>query len=154
MAKKRNPFEKLLANCKLNGIYQKQDGTWAINSSTNKRRMEGKGSAVGSSMGKKWVPSKILITVEDLENQWKKQGCKCYWFNIPLDFQLLYKDHPEWFPKHPMAPSVDRVDDKLDYTPDNIVISCRFANLGRNVYPHDKMRDVLNLIFENNKLTS
>ena len=151
MRKAKNPFDKLLSNCKMNGIYQKEDGTWAINSSTNKRRMNGLGSAVGSSMGKKWVPSKILITIEDLENQWKKQGERCYWFNIPLDLMLLYNNHPDWYPKHPMAPSVDRIDDLKDYTPDNIVISCRFANLGRNIYPHDKMREAVKFIIESNQ---
>ena len=146
----RDPFEKLLSMCKMNAIYEKPDGTWVINSSTNQRRREGLGSAVGSSMGKKWQPAKLLITAKDLREQWRKQNERCYWFNIPLDFHLLYKDHFEWMPKHPMAPSVDRIDDKKDYTSDNIVISCRFANLGRNIYPHDKMKDVVKTIFEHN----
>jgi len=139
--RKRNPFDALLGMCKMNGIYQKPDGSWTINSSTNRRRMEKTGSSVGGAAGKyskEWKPAKVLITAADLEAQWEKQGKVCYWFKIPIDFGLLYKDHPEWYPKHPGAPSVDKIIESGDYTPDNIVITCRFANLGRNIYPHDK----------------
>ena len=137
MSRKRNVWKKLLNNCKLNGIYQKPDGTWTINSSTNQRRMTDQ---------RQWKPAKILITENDLEEQYKKQGEVCYWFKIPLDLNLLYKDHPDWAPKHPLAPSVDRIDDTKDYTPDNILITCRFANLGRNIYPFDKMQILIETI--------
>ena len=140
---RRNYFNKLLSNCKMNAIYQKEDGTWTINSSTNKRRMEKTGSSVGGVAGpnsKEWKPSKLLITAEELEEVWKEQGEVCYWFKIPLDFDLLYKDHPDWCKKHPLAPSVDKIDDEGDYEKGNVVISCRFANFGRNVYPFEKMK--------------
>lgn len=149
--KKRNPFNKLLDNCKMNGIYQKADGTWTINSSTNRRRMEKTGSSVGGAAGtnsKEWKPAKVLITAEDLERQWEKQGKVCFWLKIPIDLELLYNDHPDWYPKHPAAASVDKIDDSKDYTPDNIVITCRFANFGRNIYPYDKMLDFVEVIKE------
>jgi hypothetical protein len=149
--KKRNPFKKLLDNCKMNGIYQKADGTWTINSSTNRRRMEKTGSSVGGAAGtnsKEWKPAKVLITAEDLEKQWEKQGKVCFWLNIPIDLELLYSDHPDWYPKHPAAASVDKIDDSKDYTPDNIVITCRFANFGRNIYPYDKMLTFVEVIRE------
>lgn len=145
----RDPFKKLLANCKLNGIFQRPDGSWSINSSTNRRRMLGEGSGVGGAPGpnqKDWKPAKIFINEEDLRRQWKIQEEKCFWFSIPLDLQLLDKKHPDWLPKHPMAPSVDRIDDAKDYTPDNIVICCRFANLGRNIYPFEKTREMIEQI--------
>ena len=107
------------------------------------------GSSVGGAAGansKLWIPAKVLITSEDLRNQWKNQGEVCFWLKIPLDFDLLYNDHPDWVAKHPLAPSVDRIDDTKDYTPDNIVITSRFANFGRNVYPYDKMVNVTKLI--------
>ena len=138
----KDPYKKLLSNCKMNGIYQKADGTWTINSSTNKRRMDKTGSSVGGAAGpnsKEWTPAKILITEKDLEDQWVKQGQVCYWLKIPLDMNLLFKDHPEWYSKHPFAPSVDRIDDLKDYTPDNILITSRFANFGRNIFPYDRM---------------
>ena len=150
MAKRRrNYFNKLLSNCKMNALYQKKDGTWTINSSTNKRRMEKTGSSVGGAAGpnsKQWYPSRLLVTAEDLQEVWEDQGRLCYWFKIPLDFDLLYKDHPDWCRKHPLAPSVDKIDDEGDYTKDNIVISCRFANFGRNVYPFEKMQGLIELL--------
>ena len=147
--KQRNPFDALLQMCRKNGIYQKADGTWAIDSSTNRRRMEKTGSSVGGAVGKnskQWTPAKVLITAADLESQWFKQDGKCYWLNMPLDLGLLYKNHPDWYPKHPAAPSVDKIDESGDYTPDNIVITSRFANLGRNIYPHDKMLNFVKVI--------
>ena len=149
MKKRRNYFNKLLSNCKMNAIYQKEDGTWTINSSTNKRRMEKTGSSVGGAAGpnsKQWTPSKLLITAEELEKVWHDQGKVCYWFKIPLDFDLLYKDHPDWCVKHPLAPSVDKIDDEGDYEKGNVVISCRFANFGRNVYPFDKMNTLVDTL--------
>ena len=137
--RKHTPFTALLNMCKKNGLYQKEDGTWAINSSTNRKRMEDGGRfGAATKNSKKWNPSKILITADDLEKQWEKQGKVCYWLKTPIDLELLFKSHPEWYPKHPGAPSVDRIDDNKDYTPDNIIITCRFANLGRNIYPYDR----------------
>jgi hypothetical protein len=142
MPKKRDPFLALLNMCKMNAVYLKSDGTWTINSSTNRRRMEKTGSSVGGAAGKnskEWKPAKLLITSEDLKKQWEKQNGKCHWLGIPLDLGLLFKDHPDWYQKHPGAPSVDKIDESGDYTVDNIVITSRFANFGRNVYPYDKM---------------
>jgi len=147
--KPRNPFDALLEMCKKNGLYQLGDGSWAINSSTNRRRMEKTGSSVGGAAGlnsKEWIPAKVLITAQDLERQWEKQGRVCYWLKIPIDLGLLYKSHPNWYPKHPGAPSVDRIDDSKDYTPDNILITCRFANFGRNVYPYDKTTEFIDYV--------
>jgi hypothetical protein len=148
--KQRDPFKKLLTNCSMNAVQQDENGQWTkINSSTNRRRMNKTGSSVGGAAGensKEWKPSKLLINEDDLKNVWEDQGGKCYWFNIPLDLNLLYRDHPGWYPKHPLAPSVDKIDDSLDYTKDNIVICCRFANFGRNVYPFDKMHELVKLL--------
>lgn len=134
----------------MNAVQQDENGQWTkINSSTNRRRMNKTGSSVGGAVGensKDWKPSKLLIDEKDLKDVWENQQGKCYWFDIPLDLDLLYKDHPGWFPKHPLAPSVDKIDDKLDYTKDNIVICCRFANFGRNVYPFDKMHELVALL--------
>jgi hypothetical protein len=134
----------------MNSLSRDKDGNWTvINSSTNKKRMNQEWW-VGSG-GKNWTPSKNYLTAEILEEVWNEQEKVCYWFKIPLDFGLLYNDHPDWLPKHPMAPSVDRIDDSKDYTKDNIVICCRFANLGRNIYPFDKFHDVVKLIVESNR---
>lgn len=147
---KRDPFKKLLSNCASNAVSLDSNGEWTkINSSTNKRRMQKTGSSVGGAAGtnsKQWNPSKLLITTDDLKEIWENQQGKCYWFGIDLDLNLLYKDHPEWYPKHPLAPSVDKIIESGDYTKENIVICCRYANFGRNVYPFDKTHDVVKLL--------
>jgi hypothetical protein len=133
----RDPFKKLISKLKRNALYLR-NGEWVINSSTNKRRMSGfcENSA-------KWQPAKLLLTADDLRNVYDKQDGKCYWTQMPLELDLLYKDHPEWYSKHPKTPSVDRLDDQKDYTPDNVVLCLLHNNLGRNTYPADKYREFL-----------
>ena len=140
----RDPFKQLLSNCKKNSVTQDENGNWnQIRSSTNRRRMNGDGA---SDQTKIWTTSKLLVTSEDLKMVWDKQKGKCYWFDIDLDLNLLYKDHKDWYPKHPLAPSVDKIDESGDYSINNIVICCRFANFGRNVYPFDRMQDLISTL--------
>lgn len=114
--RKPNPFKKLLNGCKVNG----------------RRRLLYNGEQ-----------PKVLISEEDLKQIWIEQSGNCFWFGVPLDLGLLFNTHPEWFPIHPMAPSIDRKDDKGEYIKENIVICCRFANLGRCLYPFDKTKRMI-----------
>lgn len=143
----RNHFKKLWSTILSNGVRQDHEGNWTIiNSSTNKRRMEKIGSSVGGTSGpqqQEWVPSKIFVTPQDLEDIWLSQSGKCYWFGVPLDLDLLYKDHPDWMPKHPLAPSIDKIDVNGDYTKENIVICTRFANFGRNVCDFERFHNIV-----------
>lgn len=143
----RRYFNKLWSTILSNGVRQDLEGNWTlINSSTNKRRMEKTGSSVGGAAGlqsKEWIPAKIYVTPEELAEIWDKQGGKCYWFDIPLDLDLLYRDNPDWMPKHPLAPSIDKIDVNGDYTKDNIVICTRFANFGRNVCDFDRFHEIV-----------
>jgi hypothetical protein len=154
----KNGFKKLLANVKMNGLSQDENGDWTIiKSSTNKKRMQGVASgrwwgALPNS--KVWTPSKVMITEADLRQVWKRQDGRCYWFDIPLDMNLLFSDSLEYIPKHPLAPSVDKIDDKDDYTIDNIVICCRLANFGRNVCPADKFRDIVDVVTKKKQVHS
>ena len=147
---KRNYYKKLWSSILSNGVRQDSHGNWTvINSSTNKRRMEKTGSSVGGASGsnsKDWYPAKIFVTPEELEEIWQKQNGKCYWFGIDLDLNLLYKDHPDWMPKHPLAPSIDKIDVNGDYTKDNIVICTRLANFGRNTCDFDRFHEIVNKI--------
>jgi len=144
---KRDYFKKLWSSILSNGVRQDGDGNWnVINSSTNKRRMEGKGSSVGGPAGENqrlWIPAKIIVTPAELQEIWEKQDGRCYWFGVQLDLGLLYKDHPDWMPKHPLAPSIDKIDVNGDYTKENIVITSRFANFGRNVCDFDKFYEIV-----------
>ena len=160
----KDPFEKLIENCKMNAIFQKEDGTWDIKSVNCKRRLMGYGwHGVGWNEAKdkektgnfpKWIPPKLLITSKDLKNIWLNQNGLCFWFEIPLDMGLLFKEHPDWFSRHPLAPSIDRKDDNGDYSIDNVVICCRFANWGRNVYPFDKTKNLIEILKGNVKQQS
>ena len=111
--------------------------------------MEKTGSSVGGKAGensKEWIPAKILITPDELKEIYEKQNGKCFWFGVDLDLDLLYKDHPDWYPKHPLCPSVDKIDPNGDYEASNIVICTRFANFGRNVYPFDKFSEIVAIL--------
>ena len=147
---RRDYFKKLWSTILSNGVRQDSDGNWTvINSSTNKRRMEKTGSSVGGASGpqsKDWYPAKIFVTPEELEDIWNKQSGKCYWFGVDLDLNLLYKDHPDWMPKHPLAPSIDKIDVNGDYTKDNIVICTRFANFGRNVCDFNRFGEIVKVL--------
>ena len=55
---------------------------------------------------------------------YNKQNGLCGYFKIPLIFS---KEH-----KHPLKPSIDRIDNSKGYTKDNIILCCLMANMGRN----------------------
>ena len=74
----------------------------------------------------------VDITWEDLEIQYEKQNGKCYWFGIDIDLDEVF------IPYSIQAPSVDRINDSVGYTKDNIVITTRFVNLGRGNYSKEK----------------
>ena len=61
----RDHFKKLWSTILSNGVRQDSEGNWTvINSSTNKRRMEGKASSVGGVAGSQqqpWIPAKIML---------------------------------------------------------------------------------------------
>jgi hypothetical protein len=90
--RKRNPFLKLLAHIK--------------NSGGRARAM------TKSRLGQK-IP--VGVTEEDLRRIYEKQNARCFWFNVPLDLNLLYE---KW---HPLAPSADRLDESKGYYKDNEV---------------------------------
>lgn len=145
-------FKKLIALCKMNTMSMDENGEFTVlpKSSTNQRRML-KDSSSSQTWGtlknsKTWVPKKLYINENDLKEIWEKQNELCYWFKIPLESDLLFKKSPFYFPKHPLAPSIDRIDDEKDYTKDNVVVCCRLANFGRNVYPFDKYRQVIDIV--------
>lgn len=147
---KRDYFKKLWSTILSNGVRQDANGNWTIiNSSTNKRRMEGFGSSVTGPAGpnqRQWIPSKIYVTPSEIEEIWNAQGGKCYWFGVDLDLNLLYKDHADWMPKHPLAPSIDKINVNGDYSKDNIVICTRFANFGRNICDFDKFKNIVDTL--------
>jgi hypothetical protein len=66
----------------------------------------------------------VGIDVEYVNFLFEKQKGKCYWFGVELI--------PSNIKKHPQQPSLDRLDNKLGYIKDNVVLTCYSANIGRN----------------------
>jgi hypothetical protein len=115
--RKRNPYLKLLSNIKKSG---------------------GRARAMTKiRLGQK---ISVSVTAEDLKKIYEHQNAKCFWFNIPMDLDLLYS---KW---HPLAPSADRLDESRGYDKDNIVICTRLSNLGRQRYNIDKFREIITFL--------
>ena len=54
----------------------------------------------------------------------REQNNKCFWFNNEFIF--------EFNERHPLKPSLDRLDRSKGYTRENTVVACYAANFGRN----------------------
>lgn len=105
MKKEKNPWKKILANAK---SAQSGWNTWHQSKGVNR-------------------PVKsFTCTEEDLERIFIEQGYKSKWLGLPIDPMDVFRKH------YPLAPSLDRLDNDKDYTPDNICISTRFENYGFN----------------------
>lgn len=103
----RNPWKKLLSNVRLVAT---RHGGYGHEWSDDVRKCE---------------PRPVTITWQDLKEQFIKQDGRCYWYGVELD------PHTVFTTGDPSTLSVDRLDNSRGYEPDNIVITCRAANLGR-----------------------
>lgn len=103
---KRSPFDKLLSNVLLSARY----------------------GSKGGSFSKYQAPSTkdVQVDADILKEIFIEQGGECHWLKIPLDpYDIFTKSHP-------LAMSVDRLDNSKGYTRDNIVICSRLMNLGKS----------------------
>jgi hypothetical protein len=78
-----------------------------------------------------YTPKEITLTVDDLLKKFIQQDGKCYWSKIPLD------DKYNYISKHPLAISVDRLDNTIGYCYDNVALTLRVFNLGKGSYKGD-----------------
>jgi hypothetical protein len=129
----KNPWKKLLGNVMISATY----GSHGARSKTNPKfsgREYFKNAANSSQSTKRHL---VTITAADLERQFNKQRKKCYWFGIelnPLDIFTV---------RYPLAMSVDRIDNTKGYIKNNILITCRLANLGRQNCSPDVFKEVI-----------
>jgi hypothetical protein len=79
----------------------------------------------------------ITITIDDLKEQWYKQEGKCYWLGIDMSLEDLFVS------RSPFAVSVDRIDSSGGYSKNNIVLTTRFANVGRGAYQGEDFQERL-----------
>ncbi len=120
----KDPFKKLLANVK----------------STAKVRPLRRTVSKSGTANIPYEELPITITAEDLKMLFEKQGGRCAMLGTELDPQNIF------IARHPLAPSVDRLDNTKGYELDNIQICSRFANFGKCAYPDDKMAPVIEKI--------
>lgn len=73
---------------------------------------------------KKYNLQKTDFDFKYIKELYKIQNKKCYWFDIEIA--------PSKIPRHPLKPSIDRLDNNKGYTKDNIVLCSLMANLARN----------------------
>ena len=78
-----------------------------------------------------YTPKEITLTADDLIKKFVHQSGKCYWSKIPLDEKYNY------ISKHPLAISVDRLDNTIGYCYDNVALTLRVFNLGKGSYKGD-----------------
>lgn len=83
------------------------------------------------------------ISIDDVENAFARQRGLCYYTNLPMVWAATLKEYDLKVSKNPMALSIDRKDSGSDYTPDNIVLCCRFVNYAKNSYSEDQFKDLL-----------
>ena len=105
MKKTPNPWKKILANA------QGAQNGW------NKKHQK---------LGVNRPVKQFTVTAEDIERVFNEQGGKSKWLGLPIDPNDVFRIH------YPLAPSLDRLDNDKDYTPDKICISTRFENWGFN----------------------
>lgn len=103
--KANNPFKKILDNAK-----GAQNG-W------NRKHQK---------LGVNRPVKNFTCSVDDIERIFHEQKGLSKWLHIPLEPMDVFRVN------YPLAPSLDRLDNDRDYTPDNICISTRFENYGFN----------------------
>ena len=85
----------------------------------------------------------LTITIDDLKSQWDLQEGRCFWLGIEMSLPDLF------ISRSPFAPSVDRINSNIGYHKDNIVLTTRFANLGRGAFDDPQFKQRLNDLLQN-----
>jgi len=114
-SRKKDPFVVLMRNLRKGGERVNSNGE-RIKSNSNSRK-----KALG-------------ISKSLLKKIFKMQDERCYWLGVKLNPEANLEAN------HPLALSIDRIDNDKGYNINNIVISSRLANLGRGCYSADKMK--------------
>jgi len=76
------------------------------------------------------------ISFQDLQDSWNKQNGKCYYSNIPMQY-----NKNEW------KVSLERLDPSCGYVKDNVVLCCLELNT-RSQWSNSKLDEMLNIIIQ------
>ena len=98
--------------------------------------------AKAMTLKRKGIELEINLSIEDLKEIYNKQNGRCFWFDIPINTDSVLEKG------NLLSMSADRIDNNKGYTKDNIVICCRFANLGRQNCEFSKFKDIIKYIKE------
>ena len=88
-------------------------------------------NAARKKLGQGLSVKEIQLTADDLIQKFKDQNGKCFWSNINFD------ESYNKITRHPLAISVDRLNNDKGYIYDNVVLTLRVFNLGKGSYTGD-----------------
>lgn len=135
-------FKKIMANIMLSSKNRgstRQSAQKIINGQSNKRELKVSQNGV---VYREHKLHDIDIDWQYLKQLWLEQNKKDYWFpNHEINLNEIF------VPYSIKAPSVDRLNEKLGYVKDNVVLTTRFTNLGRGNFSGDKFREFLKTLF-------
>ena len=78
------------------------------------------------------------ITYEDILEVLENQEFKCAYTNLPLVPEYGKAGTQLYEPYHPLAPSLDRLDNSIGYELGNLQVCIRLFNLGFGAYKGEK----------------
>lgn len=88
-------------------------------------------NAARKSLGQGLKVQDIEVSSNDLIKKFHEQGGQCYWSGIEMNEDFNY------IKRHPLAISVDRLDNQRGYVYDNLALTLRLFNLGKGSFVGD-----------------
>lgn len=80
------------------------------------------------------------ISKELLHRLWAEQGGRCKWLGVEMLDVVGERD--------PLQVSLDRIDPKRGYEPDNVALTTMLANLGRSTCSAGRFKEVVEILRE------
>ena len=88
-------------------------------------------NAARKQMGQGLRVQEVKINSADLIKKFNEQDGRCYWSNIKMNENFNY------ITRHPLAISVDRLNNQIGYMYDNLALTLRVFNLGKGSFTGD-----------------
>jgi len=95
---------------------------------------------------KKGIPLEFTLTINDLKNQYEKQGGKCYYTGVEMKIKRLEDPSRSLF-----SISLDRINSDIGYLPENIVFCCWGVNALKGTSTPEIMYQALKSFYETAK---